>query len=152
MLTIAEHGKIIAFFNAVQKISSNGNFEMGLLVKKPRQQTEFLLPLAFSAAPPCLISVSNSSVPEEILAKLSEALEKKQWIFLELADGILPARVYNQVRLLASTNRLDYLPSGAHDFAAMRQQPESRLIVLVSEGNLKKITHQKFLDLFGPIL
>jgi len=71
-----------------------------------------------------------------------------------LEDGFLPAKAYNQLRLLSINNHLQVfdLADKKGEEADIKQPKESRIIIVGNEEVLSKIKIPTFLRLFGPII
>jgi len=60
-------------------------------------------------------------------------------------------RLYNQLRLLATLNRIQIMNLTGKNEANVRQPKESRVVLVSSKENLEKIENPTFMNLFGMV-
>jgi hypothetical protein len=98
-------------------------------------------------------TVGSDADPEDAITALLGAAQDTRWCRLDLVDGNLPGRVYNQLRMLATSGHLQIVnPAIEVGMTDVRWPVEAKIVVVISQASLDAMTVPAFLDLFGPIL
>ena len=100
------------------------------------------------------VIVGKEADPEQAIASLLAAAKNKRWCRLDLKEGELSGRVYNQLRALGTSGHLQVvnLPGKEENMIDMLWPTEAKVLVVISRAALEKITVPTFPNLFGPIL
>jgi len=99
------------------------------------------------------LDLDAATDPEAAVSLLFNAAHEGGWVRLNLVDGSLPGRLYNQLRLISTSGHLDAAMRGqAGNVQELRWPGTSKVIVVASQKALDKISVPTFLNLFGPIL
>ena len=98
--------------------------------------------------------VGKEADPEQAIGVLLAAAKNKRWCRLDLKDGELSGRVYNQLRALGTSGHLQIVnpPGKEKNMIDMLWPTEAKVMVVISRDSLDKMTVSTFLNLFGPIL
>ena len=142
----------ITYFQALNTVSGGQNFDLGLVITKNGKAGD-LVGLMPAAANIEVFSLSSKDHPDDALKKLIEALKSHKWFVLELEDDYMPGRIYNQLRLLATTNKMEVvnLLGSKEKETVIKQSADSRIVVVTNHKIAKKLGYQ-FTRLFGSVL
>lgn len=140
----------------LKKIKPQGILEMGLIIKQPNQPMEEILGF-FSKEDLETFKLNKEVFSDDFLKKLIEVFEQRKWLIVEMEDDSLGNRIYGQLRLLSTLNRLQIFNLAGNDQAEinLKQPEESRIIFVTTEEILAKLAEKgfnRFLNLFGPVI
>ena len=138
-------------FKGLKEFSCEGIFDMGLIISKSvpkKSELDQFFPKGIQHE---VISVGKESFPDDVIAEILDAFQDKKWVVISLEDGVLPGRLYNQLRLLATLNRIQIMNLTGKNEANVRQPKESRVVLVSSKENLEKIENPTFMNLFGMV-
>ena len=78
--------------------------------------------------------VGKEADPEQAIASLLAAAKNKRWCRLDLKDGELSGRVYNQLRALGTSGHLQIInpPNSEKDMVDMRWPDETKVVAVIS--------------------
>ena len=155
MVTKEQKRNIEKFFQALDKISHPPGdlYDLGLIISDIIKAKN-LINLAPYPEKVRVFSLSEKIHPDEFLKQLVECFKNKKWLLVELKDGYLPGRIYNQLRLLSIQNRLQIsdLIGKEKEIIDLEMPKESRIVFLTSQESLSKIGNPNLIKLFGPIV
>lgn len=153
MITQQKQIDLITFFQALDRVVSDHGFDMALVVKKKNQDTKEFLGLLPPERDGIIFTYDETAHPDDALKALLNAFENKKWFFLHVERDNISGRVYNQLRLLASINRIQiaHLIGSEEEVAEKKQPPQSRVVITVTKNTLEKLEHH-IMQLFGPII
>lgn len=139
--------KINKFVKAVELVTLEGVFSMGLVVKDNKQKVnwnDFVKNIQ-------KIKVADDVDVLSVIREVHNALKGKKWCLLDLRN-YLPSEVYNNLRQLSLNNHLQY--TDKEKVVDFKQPKETRIIVEISNDDLKIIIskYPDFKNLFGPIM
>ena len=147
-----DQAKTITFFQALNSVSVDNGFDMGLVISESAKASDLvgLIPPKASSE---IISITSKDHPDDILNKIIKAFESKKWVILEMEDVYMPGRLYNQLRLLSISNRLEITNLMGNDEkeVVVKQPIESRIFVIANE-NISQKLGVPFMSLFGSVL
>jgi len=154
MSTKEQEKNLKKFFEAIDRVTNRGLYDLGLVVKTEKQKTSDLVRLIPKDKRAEVFKFNNKLIADDLLKFIIKIFEEKKWGFIELEDIFLPGKVYNQLRLLSISNRLQVLGlAGSKEGEINLKQPkESRIIMIGNEDILSQIKIPTFLRLFGPII
>ena len=154
MIVKEQEDNLKTFFGSLDRISNQGLYDLGLITKTKEQKTEELAKFVPKNIKVEIFKFSSKLVADDLLKFIIKVFEEKKWGLIELEDGFLPAKAYNQLRLLSINNHLQVfdLADKKGEEADIKQPKESRLIIVGNEEVLSKIKIPTFLRLFGPII
>ena len=153
MITKEQEKNIKEFFEAIDKVSNQGLYDLGLVVKTKKQKVENLKKLVPKGAKAEVLKFNSKLIADDLLKFMIKIFKEKKWGLIELEDGFLPGRAYNQLRLLSANNRLQIFDlAGENEEINLKQPKESRIIIVGNEDILSQIKIPTFLRLFGPII
>ena len=99
------------------------------------------------------IDLDAQTDPDAVLSLLLDCAKRSRWCRLNLVDGSLPGRVYNQLRNLSVTGHLDVAQIGAKGMGQeVRWPAEAKVVLVANSAILEQISVPTFLNLFGPVL
>ena len=99
------------------------------------------------------IDLDTQTDPYSIVSLLQDCAKRARWCRINLLDGSMPGRVYNQLRQLSTTGHLDVVQGAADGKEKNVKWPSgAKVVIVVNESVLKKIQEPTFLNLFGPVL
>ncbi len=149
----ADGKKLTLFFQGLRDFSYQGVFDMGLIISNHAPKKDALAKFLPKKSDLEIISVNQNSFPDEIISKIIEGFDAKKWIVIDLEDGSMPGRLYNQLRLLAAVNRIQifHLAGRRNEEVNVKQPGESRVVVVSSRENLERIENPTFINLFGVV-
>jgi hypothetical protein len=150
MLNKKQKENIAAFFEAIDKISHQGLYDLGLIVKTPKLKISDLIKLIPKSKKAEILGFNIKSTADDLIKFILKAFKEKKWGFIGLEDGFLPASAYSQLRLLSTNNRLQIFDKEKE--LNLKQPKESRIIIIGDEKVLSQIKIPTFLRLFGPII
>ncbi|MCH7759080.1 hypothetical protein IID20_01860 [Patescibacteria group bacterium] len=153
MLAQKEKQKIEEFFQALDKVSHDPGdlYDLGLIVSD-RIKIKDLINSSSYFKKADVFNLSRQVHPDEFLKTLVKAFRNKKWLLVELIDGYLPARIYNQLRLLSIGNRLQIFNLAGEEEINLKMPSESRVVFFTTQSEVPKINNPNFLKLFGPII
>lgn len=153
MFSQKQREKIKKFFEAIDKVSHEPGdlYDLGLIISDTHK-VEDLISLSPYPKRTEVFNLSSEVHPDNFLKALIQAFRNKKWLLVEIRDGYLPGRIYNQLRLLSLQNRLQIFNLGDEEEINYKMPPESRIVFLSSQESLSKINNPTFLKLFGPII
>jgi hypothetical protein len=137
------------FIKAVELVNANGLNSMGLIVKSPTKKIGWS---AISDRPKTVVKIDESKMTaDEMIKKMAAAVKSGKWLILELTDN-LPAKVYTQLKLIASSNRMQFLKN--NEVVDLKLSDDARIVAIASFEALKNIqrNYPDFKRLFGPII
>ena len=137
------------FVKTVELVQAGGVYSMGLIVKSPTKKISWS---AILDRPKTTVKIDeNKMTADEMIKKMAAAAKSGKWLILELTGG-LPAKVYAQLKLLASSNRLQFLKN--NEVVDLKLSDKTRVIAIVDNDKIKEIQKQypDFGHLFGPII
>jgi len=150
MLNKKQKENMVAFFEAIDKASHQGLYDLGLIVKTPKLKISDLIKLIPKGKKAEIFRFNIKETVDELIKFIIKAFKEKKWGLIELEDGFLPSRAYNQLRLLSINNRLQIFEQEKE--MNLKQPEECRLIIVGDEEVLSQIKIPTFLRLFGPII
>lgn len=150
MITKGQKDNITSFFQALEKVSHQGLYDLGLIVKTPKLKTSDLIQLIPKGKKAEIFKFNNKLIADDLIKFIIKVFEDKKWGLIELEDGFLPSTAYNQLRLLSINNRLQIFEQEKE--INWKQPEECRLIIIGDEEVLSQIKIPTFLRLFGPII
>lgn len=150
MITKGQKENIVSFFQALEKISHQGLYDLGLIIKTPKLKTADLIKLIPRGKKAEIFRFNIKSAADDLIRFIVKIFQEKKWGLIELEDGFLPSRAYNQLRLLSINNRLQIFEQEKE--INLKQPEECRLIIIGNEEVLSQIKIPTFLRLFGPII
>lgn len=141
-------------FQALRFVSRDGFWDLGLIVKGEKIKIKEIMKFLPQKIEAETFRFNNDLIPDDMFRFIIKIFQDKKWGIIELEDGFLPSKAYNQLRLLSNMNRMQILDMiGEGDEEININQPnESRLIIIIDHDNLPKIKIPTFLRLFGPVL
>ncbi len=98
-------------------------------------------------------NIDERADAEALLDTLADCARRGRWLRLDLVDGTMPGRVYDQLRAIAATGHFRAAAVGAPgDLIDLRWPREAKIIVVAGRAELGKMAVPTFLNLFGPVL
>lgn len=153
MLKKEQEKKLKLFYQALDEVTHRGLFDLGLIIKKPslKKEDAMVYPKAKKAL---WFTLDKNSYSDDFLEQLLKAAKEKKWLFLELKDGYLPGKIYDQLARLSESNWLQVIfpPQSDKDLITMPQPKEFRLVVATTREVLEKKVKFNIIQLFGPII
>lgn len=144
--------KTITFFQALNTVTPNNTFDMGLVVSQSGKVND-LIGLIPTQASYEIVAVSSKEHPDDILKKIVEAFQNKKWVILELEEAYMPGRLYNQLRLLSLENKLEVVNlMSSNEQETVIQQPEESRVFVVTNKEVSEKLGVSFMSLFGSVL
>lgn len=152
MLKKEQKEKLEIFCQALDGVAHRGLFDLGLIIKKATLKKEDLVSGYPKTKDAFWFELDKDSYTDDFLALLLKAFKEKKWLFLELKDGYLPGKVYDQLARLSESNRLQiiYPPQSNEELITMPQPKEFRLAVVTTRETLEKKIKSNIIQLFGP--
>lgn len=138
------------FFLVLNRVSSHGLYDLGLIVKTKKQKMMDLVKFIPKAKKAEIFRFNSKLIADDLLKFIIKVFEEKKWGLIELEDGFLPGRAYNQLRMLSTNNRLQIFDKEKE--MNLKQPEECQLIIIGNEEVLSQIKIPTFLRLFGPII
>lgn len=142
--------KILTFFQALDRVSPGNAPDMGMIVVKPKINQKEIIKMA--PAKSNYLILNKESYPDDFLLGIKKSFREKKWIFIELKDGYLPGRIYNQLRNLSVSGRMQIFNLADENEIEITQPKESRIILIATQKIIDSIKAPTFLNLFGPII
>lgn len=142
--------KLLTFFQALDMVSSGNAPDLGMIVIEPKINPEEIAKMAPEKS--VCLTLDKNSLPDDILSEIQKAFEEKKWIFIELKDGYLPGRIYNQLRNLSINGKMQVFNFSGKDEVEIHQPPQSRIVLLATKKAIDAVEAPTFLNLFGPII
>lgn len=151
-LTEENKRKLNLFFDDLAQFSYQGIFDTGLIVTKGAFDEKALAKILPKDAKAELIIVDRASFADDLIQQILKAFDGKKWPVLFLKDGFVHPRLYSQLRLLATMNRIQILHLGGDDNETNVRQPrESRVVVVLPQTKVSHIQNPAFMNLFGVV-
>jgi hypothetical protein len=137
------------FIKAVELVNADGVYSMGLIVKASTKKISWNEILD---RPKTMIKIDeNKSTVDDMIKKIAKAVADGKWLILELTGG-LPVKIYAQLKLIALSNRLQFLKN--NEVVDLKLSGDARVVAIASFEALKNIQkdYPDFKCLFGPII
>ena len=125
---------------------------MGLIIVQGGQKQEVLEAVRAEIKEVEVFDFNAGALPENFLLVLVKALENKKWLVVNLNGGRVDGQIYNQLRRLAATNRLQIFHWQGQAEFNLKQSSASRVIFLASWPEIEALVLPEFTRLFGPAL
>jgi hypothetical protein len=147
--------KLNKFFQALEKVSHPPGelYDLGLILKENNWGINELKKAVPYPERTEVFELNEKIHPDEFLKKIINCFENKKWLLVEVENGYLPGRIYNQLRLLSCQNRLQVFNLiGEKDEINLKMPKETRIVFIFNKESLAKVNIPNFLALFGPII
>lgn len=146
--------KLKIFYQALDRVTHRGLFDVGLVIKKPSLKKQDLVKEFPKAKEALWFELNKNSFIDDFYKPLLQAFKEKKWLFLELKDGSLPGKVYDQLARFSESNWLQVIfsPQSDESIITMPQPKEFRLAVVTTREILEKKVKFNIIQLFGPVV
>ena len=143
------------FFMALEKVSHLPGelYDMGLVVSDEIKIEDLsgVLEESGIASEKFILSIETNA--DDFLKKIMQVFENKKWLLVEIINGYLPAKIYNQLRLLSIQNRLQLLDlMDNNKIEDIKMPKESRVVFWATQRSIAQIANPGFINLFGPVI
>ncbi len=153
MVTQEQEKNLKEFFEAIDRVTNRGLYDLGLIVKTKKQKTSDLIKLIPRDKKAEIFKFNSKLMADDLLKFIIKVFKEKKWGLIKLEDIFLPGKAYNQLRLLSTSNRLQVLGlTGEKEEINLKQPKESRIIIVGNDEVLSQIKIPTFLRLFGPTI
>lgn len=150
MITKGQKENIASFFQALDRVSHQELYDLGLIVKSSKLKTLDLIKPVLKGKKAEIFRFNIKSTADDLIKFIIKVFQAKKWGLIELEDGFLPSKAYNQLRMLSINNHLQIFEQEKE--INLKQPEECRLIIIGNEEVLSQIKIPTFLRLFGPII
>ena len=137
--------------DSIETQRNNNQFTLGLIVRtKEKSLTADELSKQLPAN--ILVEINKNSNDEEILSGLKKAFAEKKWLVIHLSDGTLTPLWREQLTRLRDSNSIFIQGKIAEQTFFSAQPMQMRVVAVIDNNDMKKITYPQFLNLFGAVL
>ncbi len=141
------------FIASVKSQKAPGNYyTSGLIIRKKGTDNLGVSDIGDSLSEYIFLQVDESIQDKIILEHFKKVFEEKKWLFIHLADGILPKLLREQLSRLKDSNTVFIQGQSVEDTFFGNLPDQTRIVVLIDEENIAKVDYPQFLGLFGPII
>lgn len=95
MIIKQQEENLSQFFETIDKVSHQGLYDLGLIVKSKDQKIEDLLKFTPKEKKVEIFKFNNELIVDDLLEFIIKVFKEKKWGLIELENGFLPGSVYN---------------------------------------------------------
>lgn len=152
-MSILPKANIHDFIASIKSQKTPGNYHTsGLIIRKKGTDNLGVEDIGDSLSEYIFLEVNEGIQDRTILEHFKNAFEVKKWLFIYLADGILPKILREQLSRVKDSNTVFIQGQEVENTFFGNLPDQSRIVVLIDEENIAKINYPQFLGLFGPII
>ncbi len=144
--------KMRQFTEALKKVEVQGIWDMGLVIADDENKKEAAEGIKKEAGNAEFFDFGPELSAEKFFGALVEVLKSKKWLIAILNGGRIDGKIYGALRGLATNNRLQILHFKDEGELNLKQPPESRIVFVASQQDIKELNLPQFVKLFGPAL
>ena len=144
-------GKIIRFYQVMEKMQTVKNFRIGMIITSPENETlSDIASLAPNSNRVTSVALDQDSNGANIIVnELAAGLEDGRIILLQIS-GYLDPKIYNQLYLLANSGRMEYVFLD-QERVFIYSKLGAQIILLSSQENLDKLNYTNILNLVSLV-